>query len=80
MPSLRILIQTGAVCRSLRAKTLAYEPVVGDDAHAASFYENAGLEGPFWCGITQGIQGPDGKIASAETCHSECGRDCCNPA
>jgi len=80
MPSLRVLIETGAVCRSLRAKTLAYQPVVGDDAVAASFYENAGLEGPFWCAHTQAIQGPDGKIASAENCHSACGRDCCEPA
>jgi hypothetical protein len=80
MPSLQVLIETGAVCRCLRAKTLAYSPVVVGDPVAASFYENAGLEGPCWCAQTQGIQGPDGKIASAENCHSECGRECCEVA
>jgi hypothetical protein len=80
MPSLQVLIETGAVCRCLRAKTLAYSPVIAGDPVAASFYEDAGIEGPFWCAQTQGIQGPDGKIASAENCHSECERDCCDVA
>jgi hypothetical protein len=29
---------------------------------------------------TQGLQGPDGKIASIENCHGKSGRSCCETA
>jgi hypothetical protein len=80
MPSLRVLIENGHVCRSLRAKTLAYQPLVESDTEAAAFYEESGANGPFWCAQTQALQGPDGRIASTEHCHSGCGRDCCETA
>lgn len=78
--SLKRMIQTGEVCHRLRAKTLFYdvgeiEPTVENDPHHYEMY--SGLNGPFWCVITQGLQGPDGKIASIENCTSGCGRTCC---
>jgi hypothetical protein len=80
MPSLQVLIENGHVCRSLRAKTLAYQPLIEDEPDAAALYEEAGAKGPFWCAQTQALQGPDGRIASATHCHSTCGRDCCETA
>jgi hypothetical protein len=80
--SLRLLVETGEVCRCLRAKTMFYEPLdVGDSAASGSdIAECSGLNGPFWCAMTQGIQGPDGKFASIENCHAGCDRDCCETA
>lgn len=78
--TLRLLIQTGEVCKRLRAKTLFYEvdePAV--DPHSG-YVLYSGMNGPFWCAMTQGIQGPDGKIASIEHCTSSCGRGCCETA
>ena len=80
--SLKKMIQTGEVCRCLRAKTLFYD--VGEltaaednNPHYAMY---SGMNGPFWCGNTQGLQGPDGKIASIENCGAGCGRSCCEVA
>ncbi len=80
--SLKLLIQTGEVCKCLRAKTLFY-----DTGELGSPQENnphyamySGMNGPFWCVQTQGLQGPDGKIASIEDCHGKSGRACCETA
>ena len=80
--TLKLLIQTGEVCRCLRAKALFYD--VGDlssEIEENPYYTMySGMSGPFWCGQTQGLQGPDGKIASIENCHGACGRTCCETA
>ena len=70
MPNLDVLIQNGEVCHCLRAKTLFYQTDDAGDTTGAG-----GSEGPFWCAQTQALQGPDGKIASAEHCRP--GRSCC---
>lgn len=81
MPSLNHLISEGAVCHCLRTKTMYYESVVANqmlnqrDQLAAS---HALPAGPFWCGQTQSLLGPDGGIADAENCRS--GRKCCETA
>jgi hypothetical protein len=81
--TLKTLIQTGQVCKCLRAKTLFYD--VGEiespqenNPHYYAAY--SGLSGPFWCVITQGLQGPDGKIASIDDCKGGSGRSCCETA
>jgi len=77
--TLKKLIQTGEVCKRLRAKTLFYD--VGEISPASDnplHYEPySGLNGPFWCVVTQGLQGPDGKVASIEDCRAGSGRSCC---
>jgi len=80
--SLKKLIQTGEVCHRLRAKTLFYDVgEIGTEGENNPHYAMySGLNGPFWCVITQGLQGPDGKIASIENCTSGCGRSCCETA
>lgn len=70
MPSLNVLIQTGAVCQCLREKKMFYE--TPEDATAGS------ADGPFWCAQTQSLIGPDGQTASAESCRP--GRACCETA
>ena len=65
MASLNDMIQNGEVCQCLRAKNLAYQ----------AEEENAGAEGPFWCAQTQSLLGPDGQVATAESCRA--GRSCC---
>jgi len=81
--TLKSLIQTGQVCKCLRAKTLFYDvqdigSAQEDNPHHYAMY--SGLNGPFWCVITQGLQGPDGKIASIEDCKGGSGRSCCETA
>lgn len=66
MPSLRVLIEQGEVCCCLRTKSMFYE-VEGDALQE--------LEGPFWCGQTQSLIGPDGEIAEPGRCRP--GRECC---
>ncbi len=80
--SLKHMIQTGEVCHRLRAKTLFYDVgEIGTEGENNSHYAMySGLNGPFWCVITQGLQGPDGKIASIENCTAGCGRSCCETA
>ncbi|HLX00338.1 MAG TPA: hypothetical protein VKR82_16990 [Candidatus Acidoferrales bacterium] len=81
--SLKRMIQTGEVCHRLRAKTLFYDvgEIQSEGENNPHHYEMySGLNGPFWCVITQGLQGPDGKIASIENCTSGCGRSCCETA
>lgn len=68
MESVEKLISAGSLCRSLRTKTMFYE---SDDAGSAT----SELHGPFWCSRTQGIFGPDDKVADSETCKP--GRGCC---
>jgi hypothetical protein len=80
--TLRSMIETGEVCRCLRAKTLFYD--VGEvpepeDSHGG-YVTYSGLNGPFWCSRTQAVQGPDSKFASIENCVAGCGRDCCETA
>jgi hypothetical protein len=80
--TLKTLIQTGQVCKCIRAKTLFYD--VGEIGNAEEnnphYAMYSGLNGPFWCVITQGLQGPDGKIASLEDCKGGSGRSCCETA
>jgi hypothetical protein len=71
MPALNVLIERGEVCHSLRAKTMFYESVVEEPGADA-----AEPAGPFWCGRTQSLIGPDGGFAELETCRP--GRGCCN--
>jgi len=77
--SLKTLIQTGQVCKCLRAKTLFYDvgEVESGEKNGQHYETYSGLNGPFWCAITQGLQGPDGKIASLEACRGGSGRSCC---
>jgi hypothetical protein len=72
MESLQKMMEQGRLCRSLRTKTMFYQ-----------VEENAGSlapehHGPFWCARTQGLYGPDGKIAEPEGCTP--GRGCCQTA
>ncbi len=68
MKSLQIQIEKGSLCRSIRTKTMFYQ---SDDPSTADREER----GPFWCGRTQGLYGPDGEIAEPEKCKP--GRTCC---
>lgn len=77
MPPLNVLIETGEVCRCLRAKTLFYQPV-GQTSSELAEEAAAPPQGPFWCAITQSIIGVDGKLADAESCRT--GRSCCEIA
>jgi hypothetical protein len=79
-PTLRLLIQTGEVCKCLRAKTLFYEVDEQAVDPDSGYVLYSGMNGPFWCAVTQGLQGPDGKIASIEHCGSASGRGCCETA
>jgi hypothetical protein len=80
--SLKTLIQTGQVCKCLRAKTLFYDvgEIGSPEENNPQYAMYSGLNGPFWCVITQGLQGPDGKIASLEACCGGSGRSCCETA
>jgi hypothetical protein len=81
--TLKTLIQTGQVCKCLRAKTLFYDVAEIENQQENNPHHYAaysGLNGPFWCVITQGLQGPDGKIASLEACKGGSGRSCCETA
>jgi hypothetical protein len=81
--TLKTLIQTGQVCKCLRAKTLFYdvgEIETSQENNPHQYAAYSGLNGPFWCVITQGLQGPDGKIASIEDCKGGSGRSCCETA
>lgn len=66
MPSLRVLIERGDVCRSLREKRLFYQSP-GEETDAAN-------AGPFWCEKTQSLIGPDDRIADHADCRA--GRSC----
>jgi hypothetical protein len=82
MRTLRTMVETGQVCRSLRAKTLFYhvdQPQTGDET-SEEYAPYSGLNGPFWCALTQTIHGPDGKFVTMETCSANCGRCCCETA
>jgi hypothetical protein len=70
MPSLNVLIQTGAVCQCLREKKMFYDSL--EDAAAST------SEGPYWCAQTQSLLGPDGQIVTSESCRP--GRACCETA
>jgi len=80
--SLKQLIQTGEVCKCLRAKTLFYDTgeLEVDESNPHHYATYSGLNGPFWCVLTQGLQGPDGKIASVDNCQKRSGRSCCETA
>ncbi|HEV3220896.1 MAG TPA: hypothetical protein VGZ48_14090 [Candidatus Acidoferrales bacterium] len=81
--TLKSLIQMGQVCKCLRAKTLFYdvEEIEASQENNPHYYAAySGLNGPFWCVNTQGLQGPDGKIASLEACRGGSGRSCCETA
>jgi hypothetical protein len=82
MRTLRTMVETGQVCRSLRAKTLFYHVDQPQDVEENSVEHVAysGLSGPFWCALTQTIHGPDGKFVTIETCSANCGRGCCETA
>lgn len=69
--SLKVMIQTGEVCRRIRSKTLYYE-TDDQEEHAA------GVGGPFWCSRTQSVIGPDGDVADVIRCRA--GRSCCEIA
>lgn len=66
MPNLQVLIERGEVCCCLREKTLFYQ--TGEETPDVP-------EGPFWCGQTQSVVGPDGELVGAERCRP--GRSCC---
>ena len=82
MQSLTVLIQKGAVCQCLRDKKMYYEsdelPPGSIDVMSPAEREAQMPAGPFWCALTQGIQGPDGKLVDAENCRP--GRGCCETA
>ncbi len=66
-PSLNVLISTGEICRSVRAKKLFYQQ--DEDA------SDARSAAPFWCSRTQSTIGPDGKLVGLDECRSS--RACC---
>lgn len=68
MASLKLLIQTGQVCRCIRAKTLFYQTDQQEE-------DAAGVAGPFWCSHTQSPLGPDGGVVDVSGCRP--GRSCC---
>ena len=70
MMRLRVLIERGEVCHCLCAKTMFYESMV-----EPSESEPRSAEGPFWCGQTQSLFGPDGEHADMSLCRP--GRGCC---
>ena len=70
MPGLNVLIQEGQVCQCLRDKKLFYE---ADTAETVN--DGKVPDGPFWCALTQSLQGPDGKLVGVEECRP--GRSCC---
>jgi len=69
-PSLNVLISTGEICRSVRAKKLFYQQ--DEDA------SDARSAGPFWCSRTQSSVGPDGKLVGVDECRAA--RACCQTA
>ncbi len=69
MASLNAMIRNGEVCQCLRTKTMFYQGDLEDES---------GSYGPFWCALTQALQGPDGGVASADDCRP--GRSCCEIA
>lgn len=75
MASLNEMIAKGEVCRCLRSKKLFYQ-ADGVGSTLSSTLE--GSDGPFWCVLTQSLQGPDGKIVDDEACRP--GRTCCQTA
>lgn len=82
MRTLRTMVETGQVCRRLRAKTMFYEvdqPAVAEGS-SAEYVSYSGLNGPFWCALTQTVHGPDGKFVTLEHCSAACGRGCCETA
>ncbi len=74
MARLDSLIAQGEVCCCLRSKALFYDTPDHDRPEAT----DAQQAGPFWCGITQSLIGPDGKIASLDACRGD--RGCCSMA
>ncbi|MBI4538052.1 MAG: hypothetical protein HY704_00910 [Gemmatimonadetes bacterium] len=71
MASLKLMIQSGEVCRCIRAKTLFYETDEQEET-------DAGTSGPFWCSRTQSSLGPDGAVVDVTRCQP--GRSCCETA
>jgi hypothetical protein len=69
MARLDLLIAQGQVCCCIRSKVLFYDTPDHDRPEAAEAHK----AGPFWCVMTQSLIGPDGKIASLETCRGERG-------
>lgn len=68
MEGLVRMIEQGHLCRMLRTKTMFYQ-VAEDESKKPE------LRGPFWCGRTLTLYGPDGRIADADGCRP--GRGCC---
>ena len=74
MALLPSLIAKGQVCCNLRAKTMFYDTPDHDRPESLE----AQKAGPFWCGETQSLIGPDDQIAGLEQCRA--GRGCCKIA
>jgi hypothetical protein len=74
MALLNTLIAEGKVCCCLRTKTMFYDTPDHDRPESLE----AQKAGPFWCGETQSLIGPDGKIASLDACRRD--RGCCSMA